>query len=88
MNRLIELYEQDLKYYFSFTGTKASQIDYHKQQALGIMQRIAQVAQSHEQETSKWAKTDGRLIPITSQLDSVAKKAKGVFDKYYSMYAK
>jgi len=69
MNRLTDLYEGDLKYYFSFTGTKASQIDYHKQQALGIMQRIAQTAQSYKQE-------------------AVAKKAKGIFDKYYSMYQK
>jgi tetratricopeptide (TPR) repeat protein len=90
MNRLIDLYEQDLKYYFSFTGAKALQIDYHKQQALGIMQRIAQAAYAANQEDAKWTKIDGRLIPAaSSQLDAVAKKAKGVFDKYYSiMYSK
>ncbi|MGD0710299.1 MAG: DUF2723 domain-containing protein [Bacteroidales bacterium] len=69
MNRLTDLYEQDLRYYFTFTGSKASRIDYHKQQALGIIQRIAQVAQSNKQ-------------------DAVAKKAKEIFDKYYSMYSK
>ena len=69
MNRLIDLYSQDLRYYFSFSGSKANSVDYHKQQALGIMQRIAQSAYSAKQE-------------------AVAKKAKEVFDKYYSSYAK
>jgi tetratricopeptide (TPR) repeat protein len=69
MNRLIDIFEQDLKYYFKFSGSKAESVDYHKQRAIGIMQRIAQAAYAANQE-------------------DVAKKAKSIADKYYSMYSK
>jgi hypothetical protein len=69
MKRLIDLDEQQLKYYFSFTENKANTISYHKQQMLGMMQRIAQTANVYKQE-------------------DIAIKAKGLFDKYYSVYSK
>jgi tetratricopeptide (TPR) repeat protein len=49
-NRMIYLFEQDLKYYFSFKASQATAIDYHKQQALGIMQRISQTAMAAKQD--------------------------------------
>ncbi len=67
--RMIELNKQKMIYYFSFKGDKASTVDYHKQQALGILQRIAQAAAAFKQEP-------------------IAKKAKDLFDKYYSIYSK
>ena len=69
MKRLTDLNEQHLKYYFSFTGDKANTISYHKQQSLGMMQRIAQTALEYKQE-------------------DITKKAKGLFDQYYSVYSK
>jgi tetratricopeptide (TPR) repeat protein len=69
MTRLTDIYEQDLKYYSSFTGAKSTQIDNEKVQAIGIIQRIAQVAYAAKQ-------------------DAIAKRAKAVFDKYYSLYPK
>jgi len=69
MSRMIDIYEQNLTYYFSFKGSKINTIDYHKQQSLSIMQRISQSATMYNQET-------------------VAKRAKDIFDKYYSKYSK
>ncbi|MHC1708696.1 MAG: DUF2723 domain-containing protein [Bacteroidales bacterium] len=45
MERVIELYRQDLEYYFSFRGTKAIQVEREKQIALGVMQRAAQLSE-------------------------------------------
>ncbi len=47
--RLIELTEQDLNYYFLFTGQKAKLIDFEKQQGLAKLHRINQVTQKYGQ---------------------------------------
>ncbi len=47
--RLIELTEQDLNYYFLFTGQKAKLIDFEKQQGLAKLHKINQVIQEYEQ---------------------------------------
>ncbi|MCD4679577.1 MAG: DUF2723 domain-containing protein [Bacteroidales bacterium] len=49
MNRLIEIYKENLIYYFSFTGDNAEKIDIEKQRSLGLMQRISEIAKEHEQ---------------------------------------
>jgi hypothetical protein len=69
MTRLTDIYEKALKYYFSFKGSKANTIDYHKQEAFQIMQRVAQASLVYKQDT-------------------VATRAKEIFDKYYSLYSK
>ena len=40
LERMTDLYEEDLAYYFSFTGRRANQLDSRKQEALAILQRI------------------------------------------------
>jgi len=45
LNRLMDLYKQDLVYYFSFKGDKALKPQREKQIALGVMQRISQLAE-------------------------------------------
>jgi len=50
MTRLTDINEKALKYYFSFKGSKANTIDYHKQQALQIMQRVAQSSLAYKQD--------------------------------------
>ena len=47
--RLLEIYEQNLKYFFRFTGVKATLVDEEKQQALAIMQRIAKISSDYKQ---------------------------------------
>jgi hypothetical protein len=69
MTRLTDINEKALKYYFSFKGSKANTVDYHIQQAIGIMQRVAQSSLAYKQ-------------------DAVSKRAKEIFDKYYSLYSK
>jgi hypothetical protein len=55
--RLIELYEENLVYFFAFTGSDAAEVNDKKEQALGIMNRIAFVTNSYKQDTlSKYAK--------------------------------
>lgn len=49
MNRLIEIYKENLIYYFSFTGDDAEKIDIEKQRSLGLMQRISEIAKEQEQ---------------------------------------
>jgi len=49
MNRLTDLYEQDLKYYFLFKGSKAESVSFHKEQSLAIMNRVAQSAGFYQQ---------------------------------------
>ena len=54
--RLINISEQELKYYFSFNKSYASAIDKEKQFALGILQRINQIATKYGQtDTAKKA---------------------------------
>jgi len=55
-DRLINISEQELKYYFSFNKNVAGAIDKEKQFALGILQRINQIATKYGQtETAKKA---------------------------------
>ncbi|MCX6011958.1 MAG: DUF2723 domain-containing protein, partial [Chloroflexi bacterium] len=49
MSRLLDMYEQNLKYFFAFSGSKAILIDDEKQQALAIMQRISKVTNDFKQ---------------------------------------
>jgi hypothetical protein len=50
MEHLFEITNQQLKYFYSFTGTKASKVDSDRKQAIGIMQKISQLAQTYKQE--------------------------------------
>ncbi len=50
MQRMIELNEQDLEYYFSFRGSRANMLERQKQEALAILQRISVVGKEYEQE--------------------------------------
>jgi len=50
MNRLIYMYQNDLDYYFTFTGTKATLVGSVKNYAYGMMQRIAQAANFYKQD--------------------------------------
>lgn len=55
--RLIDLYEENLIYFFAFTGSKAAEVKDRKEQALGIMNRIAIVTNNYKQDAlSKHAK--------------------------------
>ncbi len=55
--RLAELYSQDLEYYFSITGPKASFLERNKQEALAVLQRIQFLASAFDQnEISEFAK--------------------------------
>lgn len=51
VNRLIDIYESELVFYFNFKGNKANLVDADKQQALAIMDRIAKVCEKAEQKT-------------------------------------
>ena len=44
LERMTNLYEEDLAYYFSFTGRRANHLDSRKQEALAVMQRIRMVS--------------------------------------------
>ncbi len=50
VSRMIDLYGQDLQYYFSFTGRRAGALENRKQEGLAIMQRIRMVAEQAEQQ--------------------------------------
>jgi hypothetical protein len=50
VSRLIDLFEQDLRHFFSFTGHRANLMESKKQDALAIMQRMFFIASRHEQE--------------------------------------
>ncbi|MFH0866934.1 MAG: DUF2723 domain-containing protein [Bacteroidota bacterium] len=50
MKHMTDNYEENLKYYFSFKGSKATTVDYHKQQALGIIQKIGMTALEYKQD--------------------------------------
>lgn len=49
LQRMLDLYEQNIKYYFSFTGSNAKLVDDDKQQSIAVMQRIAKVATDYKQ---------------------------------------
>lgn len=49
-SRLIELYAQNLVYYFSFPKDKAVQTDENRQRALGVMQNINREAEKYGRE--------------------------------------
>jgi hypothetical protein len=68
MDRLTELYRQNLVYLFAFTGSMAADIDDQKDMALRVMNRIVMVTGEFKQ-------------------DALSKKAKGIFDNYYSIYS-
>ncbi len=48
--RMIEIHEENLGYYFRFTGARAARIGSKKQESLAMMQRISQVADIYGQE--------------------------------------
>ncbi len=48
--RMKEIHEENLAYYFQFTGPDATRIDGKKQESLAMMQRIARVAQTYGQD--------------------------------------
>jgi hypothetical protein len=50
MTYMADMYETDLKYYFKFKGSKANTVDFHIQQSLGIIQKIAMAAVEFKQE--------------------------------------
>ncbi len=50
LNRLLDIAEENLNYYFSFKGNKAIQLNDRKEQELGIIQRIAQVSQIYKRD--------------------------------------
>jgi hypothetical protein len=50
LNRLFEIYSQDLSYYFRFPKKKVAQYDNEMQQALAIINRIGIVAGQHNQQ--------------------------------------
>ncbi len=49
LERLLDLNDQNLNYYFSFTGRNANLIEREKGQALGIIQRIEHIARNYQQ---------------------------------------
>ena len=49
-NRMTELEEQNLRYYFSFSGRRASMVESNKQESLAIVQRISHLSAFYEQE--------------------------------------
>ena len=48
--RMIELEEQNLNYYFSFRGRRANLVESNKQESLAIMQRISHLTIMNDQE--------------------------------------
>jgi len=48
--RLLELNDQNLNYYFSFTGRRADLLEREKSRALGIVQRLHYLAEKHQLE--------------------------------------
>lgn len=49
--RMLDLYAQDLRHYFSFRGPRASFLERNKQEALALVQRIQFLAREYRQET-------------------------------------
>ncbi len=53
INRMIDIYGEDLQYYFSFRGRRANALENRKQEGLAILQRIRMVAEDAGQEDIK-----------------------------------
>ncbi|MBK6962539.1 MAG: DUF2723 domain-containing protein [Bacteroidales bacterium] len=51
LERLYQLYSQNLNYYFRFPGDRIAQFDYEMQQSLAILNRISQVAGQNSNTT-------------------------------------
>lgn len=49
MNRLVDIYESELEYYYSLDTKRGEYVNFDKQQALYILQRIMQVAAEQKQ---------------------------------------
>ena len=49
-NRMIEIFDEQLNYYFSFTGKRAKTYEFEKQQNLAMLQKMMQVANRFKQE--------------------------------------
>ncbi|MCF8296227.1 MAG: DUF2723 domain-containing protein [Saprospiraceae bacterium] len=58
IERLIDIYTNSLKYYFSFRGEKAKLIERDKQQALAVFQRISQTTKTYGQDSLNVISTD------------------------------
>lgn len=59
LERLFQLYAEDLNYYFRFPGNRIAQFDYEMQQSLAVINRISQVAeQNNNQELAEKAGTE------------------------------
>ena len=51
---MIDIFDEQLKYYFSFEGQQAKVFDYDKQQNMAMLQNLMQVAnKSKAEEVSK-----------------------------------
>jgi hypothetical protein len=50
ISRMIDLFEEDLRHYFSFTGRRANLLENRKQDALAIIQRMFFIASQNQQE--------------------------------------
>jgi hypothetical protein len=49
-NRIIDIMDEQLNYYFSFTGKHSAKYDFNKQQNLAMLRKIMQVAKSKKQK--------------------------------------
>jgi hypothetical protein len=49
-NRIIDIMDEQLNYYFSFTGRHSEKYDFNKQQNLAMLRKIMQVAKSKNQK--------------------------------------
>ncbi len=49
-SRMVDIHEENLGYYFSFTGSKANMIDNNKQESLLMLQRVAYIADAYGQD--------------------------------------
>ena len=50
LSRLLDYWEQELYYYFSFNDTKIRQFDFNVQQALALIQHIGKIADNFKQD--------------------------------------
>jgi len=58
--RMVDIHEENLSYYFSFRGGRASMVDSKKQESLAMMQRIAHITDEYGQE--ELAERSGRIF--------------------------
>ncbi len=59
LERLFQLYAEDLNYYFRFPENRIAQFDYEMQQSLAVINRISQVAeQNNNQKLAEKARTE------------------------------